>query len=472
MKSPYLQTLESWYQANYKQILQDFFSFLSFSSISTDPHYKQDIEQTAEWLKKYLEKIGLKTEIWPTEGHPVVFASSPHIDPKKPTLLIYHHYDVQPVDPYDQWRTCPFDPEIKEDIVYARGASDNKGQCFFTLSAIKAYIENSPEWGFNLKLFIEGEEECGSKNSSSLLPEKKQELEADYLLIVDMALAEAGVPAITLGLRGLVTMEVSCTNARADLHSGIFGGLATNPNHALIQALSRCWNEKGEIVIEGFYDEVLPLFEQEKQSFDRSISKKELAEKFGIRAFPDVSEQLLWEKAHILPTLEINGIGGGYTGKGFKTIIPSVATAKISCRLVPNQDPEVIVKKVEQHLKKWIDSSLDLTLTYDHGAPPVRSSADTAFSHLVASAFETVFSSPCHKLLAGGSVPIVPKLTQISGAELAMIGLALAEDDAHAPNEHFSMQRFFQGFLVMSTIFSELSTQSNMSSFCTKEGEV
>lgn len=447
-----------WYNQNSKQILADFFTFLSFSSISTDPNYKDDMISTAHWLSSYLKNIGMDVEIWKTSGHPVVFATHLKAGPHRPTVLIYHHYDVQPVDPYDKWKTQPFNPVIKNNKVYARGASDNKGQCFYTITALKAFLQEAKQIGVNIKLFIEGEEECGSCGTTDILSEKKEDLKADHLLIVDMGLGRPQTPAITLGLRGITTMQVVLRNSHADLHSGIYGGIVLNPNQALISLLSKLWDKNGKVAVPGFYDNIQMLSRSELKQIDQALESEESLQKnYGILAFQKNVEASLWEANTIWPTLEINGISGGYTGEGFKTVIPATAIAKISCRLVPNQDPDDIAQKVIRFLQDKVDKRIDIKATFDHGGLPVRTSPSTLIAQIAKEAFEQVFNKPCQKIFCGASVPIVADLSKASGAEVAMIGVALMEDEMHAPNENFGLDRFEQGFLVMSSILQKLS---------------
>jgi acetylornithine deacetylase/succinyl-diaminopimelate desuccinylase-like protein len=330
---------KTWYEKNISQIYADYFTFLRFPSISTDPTYSNDIRKTADWLVSYLKQFGMEAELWQTEGHPVVFASYLEAGPDCPTVLIYQHYDVQPVDPLDLWISDPFEPTIRNERVYARGASDNKGQCFYSITAIKAFLEMGKSLNINIKLFIEGEEECGSKGPSNILEAKKEALKSDYLLIVDLGLPNASTPAVTLGHRGIVAMEVTCKNSSIDLHSGLLGGIALNPNRALVQLLSKLWDDKGRVRVPAFYDQIETPNAEELKHIDQKLDLKELESTFGVKAFQGEEDYTLWESNTIRPTLEINGIEGGYTGLGFKTVIPAVAKAKISCRLVPNQDP-------------------------------------------------------------------------------------------------------------------------------------
>ncbi len=453
--NPSLNDLEQWYDKNAERTQQDYFEFLRFPSISTDPAYSPHIHAAASWVETYLKKLGFKTEQWKTSSYPIVFAS--HIvNPAFPTLLIYHHYDVQPVDPLELWKSSPFEPEIRDGKVYARGASDNKGQCFYTLTALRAFFELCKNISLNLKLFIEGEEESGSRGAFEVLKTHREQLKADDVLIVDGGIPAPGIPGITLGLRGIIAMEVTCRNSSIDLHSGVHGGIALNPNRALIQMLAALWDEKGKIAIPGFYDDVINPSQKELEAIDQTIDQERLRQQFGIQAFQGEGGYSLWESNAIRPTLEINGISGGYTGVGFKTVIPAKAIAKISCRLAPGQDPHRVVTQIHEFLKKKAPAGLEITAKFEHGGKPVRCSPDSKIARIAADAFTEVFGIPCKKTLCGASVPLVADLAEACGGDAAVIGVSLDSDDFHAPNEHFGLDQLRQGFLVMGSILRRL----------------
>ncbi len=454
--TPTLPDFKKWYAEHAKEILSDYFTFLKFPSISTDPKYKEDVRRCSQWVAAHLKKTGLDVEIWETSVHPVIYGSYLKPGPSRPTVLIYHHYDVQPVDPIELWKSPPFEPVLKDGEVYARGASDNKGQCFYGLTALRAFFELCKQININIKVFIEGEEECGSIGSTEILSKKKKELKADHLLIIDMGLPAPNIPAITLGLRGIIALQVTLRNSRVDLHSGIHGGIALNTNRALINLLSKLWDERGKITVPRFYDEVQSVSKEELAVVDQFLSVEELKKNFGIRVFQGEGEFSLWESNTIRPTLEINGIQGGYTGIGFKTVIPAQAFAKISCRLVLNQDPVTIGKRVADFLKKNTPEGMEVEIQFEHGGKPVRSSPNTFIAKIAKSAYEEVFGRPCKSMLGGASVPIVADLKEAAEAEVAMIGMGLDSDDIHAPNEHFGLGRLEQGFLTLSRILTLL----------------
>ena len=457
MNSVSSEQLKKWFKDHYDQTLKDFFTFLSFPSISTDPSYENDSRNTAKWLCDYMNKIGLETMLWETPGLPVVFGEHLKAGKDRPTLLIYHHYDVQPVDPLDLWKSDPFKPVIKNQQVYARGAVDNKGQCFYTLTALRAFLELAKSFNFNIKIFIEGEEESGGRGTAAILQQKKKDLEADYLLVVDFDIPDVSTPGITLGMRGLVGFNVEVSNSATDLHSGVHGGIALNPNRALVSLLAGMWDKNGKVKIPHFYDDVHTLSEEHLSLVDMSFDLEQYKENFGVKAFSLEEGFSIKESNWMRPTLEINGMWGGYTGVGFKTVIPAKAYAKISCRLVPDQDPEKIFKAITQYLKTEAPNGIEVKTQMHHGAVAYRSAFDSFIVKTAALAYEEIFGKPCKYLFCGATVPIIVDLVRASKAEVAMIGVGLSNDDIHAPNEHFGLDRFEMGYLIIGRILSRLS---------------
>lgn len=452
-----IPNLKKWFESHREEVLSDFFKFLSFKSIATDSAFDQETKACADWLVDYLKKIGLDAENWPSSGKPVIFAKHCKAGKGRPTLLVYQHYDVQPVDPLDLWKTDPFTPTLEQGNVFARGAQDNKGQCFYTIIAIRALLELAETMQFNLKLFIEGEEESGSRGTREIIKSKKNELKSDYLLVVDAGLPGPGIPAITLGTRGILTAEVTCRGANGDMHSGTFGGIAYNPNRALAIALASLWDEKGRVAVPHFYDDVQKLSSKELKSLHLKIDRKKIKEEFGLRAFCPEPGYSIGESSCIRPTLEINGMSGGYTGEGFKTVLPAVAKAKISCRLVPHQKPADICKHLKAHLLKAMPRGMEVEVKFDQGSPAFRSNYDSFIAKLVAKAYEEVLGKPCQYCLTGGSIPITVELAHYSHADTVLMGYGLDSDQIHAPNEHFGLDRFEQGFLTMGRIFAKLN---------------
>lgn len=441
---------KSYFEQNKEQIVSDYLTFLRFKSISTEQEHAADVRACAAWLKSYIEKIGFKTELWETPGHPVIFASNLSAGPDKPTLLIYNHYDVQPVDPLEEWETPPFEPVIKEGVVYARGAQDNKGQCFYVLQALKAIYTHEKKFPVNIKLCIEGEEEASSTGLSKILPKKKKELKADYLAIVDLGIWDMNHPALTLGVRGMIAMDLEVSGSNTDLHSGGVGGIVYNPIHALAELIAKLRDANGRIAVPHFYDDVETLSDAEKQQLAFDFDEKKFLKMFAAKSSGGESGYTPLERAWVRPTIEINGITGGYSGSGFKTVIPAKASAKVSCRLVPHQDPETIGKLVKGYLEKNAPVGINVSVHLHKGnGKALRSNPHSKAVAAFAKGYEAVFKKPCEFILQGGSIPIVTELAEASKGEVVLLGLGLPTDKIHAPNEHFTLERLEKGMLIM-----------------------
>ncbi len=455
MDSKLQEEFHRYFHDNRDEIYREFFTFLSFPSISTDSAYQQDVLKCCNYIVTYLKECGLTVETWDTPGHPIIYAETP---PKEglPTLLIYHHYDVQPIDPIDEWNSPPFEPEIRNGNIYARGAQDNKGQCFYSLTALKAFLKSVPEPKFNIKYCIEGEEEIGSPSLDQILPQKKDRLKADHLLIVDGGILGKNEPAIEVGCRGIITFEIECKASSIDLHSGMHGGIALNPNRALIELLAKCWDKDGMVAIPHFYDDLNLPTEKEREELDLDSDPVAASREFGVHAFSPTKGISFLEANWLYPTLEVNGIGGGYIGEGFKTVIPAKSLVKLSCRLVPNQNPDKIGKLVVDFLKKNVASGIELKVELGHGGAAFRTSPSSEIAKIAAQSFSEVFDTPCKKILGGGTIPIIGPLAEASGADPLIIGMGLMGDCIHAPNEHLGMDRFEKGFSVMTRIFEIL----------------
>lgn len=448
---PKLNTLKEFYKKHEKEAIEDYFTFLRFQSVSSEPQYKSHLEACAQWVVEYLKKMGFKTEVWQTSRHPVIFASNMEAGPSKPTLLIYNHYDVQPVDPLEEWESPPFEPTVRQGEVYARGAQDNKGQCFYTLFAMKALMDIDGKLPVNIKFCIEGEEECGSLGLSEILPKKKKELKADYLAIVDMGIRNLTSPAVTLGVRGIVTMDVEVKGTHTDLHSGSHGGVAYNPLHALIEILSKLRDKTGRVKVPGFYDAVVELAPDEKARIAFDFDEQNYISTFGTKATGGEKGYPPMERAWTRPTIEINGISGGYGGEGFKTVIPAKAIAKVSCRLVPNQTPEKIAKRVTRFIERKAPEGITVKVhLHEGGGKAVRANPNSKVVEAFANAYQEVFNRPCAFTYSGGSIPIIQQLSDASQSEVVLMGLGLPDDQIHAPNEHFGLDRIEKGFLIIS----------------------
>lgn len=454
-----LQELKQYYDDHREAIIGDYLTFLRFASVSSEPKYLEPLRACWSWLKEYLEDMQLKVEVWETPGHPVLFASYDKAGPDKPTLLVYNHYDVQPVDPLEEWHSSPFEPTIRDGQVYARGAQDNKGQCYYVIQALKALLKRDGKLPLNVKLCIEGEEEVGSSGLAALLKAKQSMLKADYLLIVDVGIPNMQTPTVSLGVRGIVTMEVTCHGSHTDLHSGLHGGLAYNPIHALVEMLSQLRDAKGAVQVPGFYDGIKPISKEELKALDMRFNATEYRQTFGIDATGGEKSLPPLERNWLRPSLEINGIWGGYTGAGFKTVIPASASAKISCRIVPDQDPQQIGKRVCDFLEKMAPPGIRFTSrVYPGVGAAVRVNPLSPVVNMLVQAFQEVFGLPCARILDGASIPITAELQRASGAQTLLVGLGLPTDQIHAPNEHFGLDRIEKGFLIISRALELLAT--------------
>lgn len=431
---------------NREKHLTELKDYLSIPSISALSAHKEDVAKTAGWTLHALEAAGMENiRIMPTAGHPVVYGEWLHAG-DAPTVLIYGHYDVQPVDPLHLWETPPFEPDIRDNKIYARGASDDKGQTFMHIKAVQALLETEKALPVNVKFIIEGEEEIGSPNLDAFVEEHKDLLQADVLVISDTPMYAKGKPAICYGLRGLCGLQIDVKGAKGDLHSGLYGGAVQNPIHALVQLLDSMRDQDGRILVEGFYDSVLELLPEEKEAYaslqhDEEGVRKELnvPELFGEKGFSFL------ERTWVRPTLEINGIFGGFAGEGIKTVLPSEAGAKITCRLVPNQDPQEIADAIRQHIEKHAPPGVTVTTTlFDQGKPFL-----TPFDHpaiqAAGAAYEKAYGVAPAYTRMGGSIPIVETFSTILKLPVVLMGFGLNEENFHAPNEHFHLENFDKG---------------------------
>lgn len=440
---------------NYIEQLKD---YLRIQSISTTPEHKGDMIICANFVVDQLKDAGLKKiKIYKTKGHPIVYGEWIS-SPKKPTVLVYGHYDVQPVDPIELWDSHPFEPVIKDGNIFARGSSDNKGQNFVHIKSVEAYKKTVGELPVNIKFLIEGEEEIGSDNLEAFLKENKKLLKCDAVLISDTSLFAPGVPTINYGLRGLAYMEVEVTGPNRDLHSGSFGGAVANPINELAKMIAKLQDANGRVKIPNFYNDVVKLTKKEKENFkELKFSDKKFAKELGVKELQGEKGYTTLERLWARPTLDCNGIIGGFTGKGAKTVLPSKASAKISMRLVPNQNPKKIAKEFTKYIKSIAPKSVKVKVTDMHGGLPVliplESEAMEAASKAVSKAFgrKTVFTRE------GGSIPIVVEFVKQLKAPAILMGFGLDTDDIHSPNEHFSLDSFEKGIYSSVFFFEEFA---------------
>ena len=438
------------------EVEKDFFDVLRLPSISTDQGHDEATLKTCEWVANYLRESGLEVEVWETPRLPVVFATWLGAGANTPTVLMYNHYDVQPVDPLDEWESDPFEPVVKDGEVYARGAQDNKGQMIYCLAAVRALMRRDGKLPVNLKFIVEGEEESKSVGLEKILPARKEQLKADVVLVADLDMANPTTPAVTLGMRGMIAINVELKGADGDLHSGMHGGIVYNPLHAMVEMLAKLRDERGRITVPGFYDDVAPLSDYERSQLSIEIDEDAYQETFGALTNGGERDFSAGERNKIRPTLEINGIHGGYGGPGTKTVIPARVEAKLTSRLVKGQDPQKILASLKSYLHELCPEGMEMNIT-DFGAEPaLRTAADVPVVAKVKEAHTEVFGNTCELRLSGGSIPIISKLGQAASADVVGLGLGLLDDNIHAPNEHFGLDRLELGFITMIRILQRI----------------
>ncbi|TWT03444.1 dipeptidase [Planomicrobium sp. CPCC 101079] len=450
------QAIDTYFKEHRENHLEELKAFLRIPSISSLSEHKEDVRQAAEWLKASMEKAGLENvKVDETAGHPVVYADWLHAE-GKPTVLVYGHYDVQPVDPLHLWETAPFDPQVRDNKLYARGASDDKGQTFMHVKAVEALLQLNGELPVNMKFIIEGEEEIGSPNLPVYVQENQELLKSDVIVISDTGMQGPGRPAVCYGLRGLAGIQIDLKGPKGDLHSGLYGGAVQNPLHAISEILASFHDKDGVITVDGFYDNLVPVSDEERAEFaalpfDLEEEKKALGitEDFGEKGYSFL------ERTWIRPTLEINGITGGFSGEGIKTVLPSEASAKITCRLVPGQDPDDIVAKLKAHVENHKPAGVTVSISeFDKGKPFL-----TPYDHPAIQAagrsYEKVYNVPTAFTRMGGSVPIVAAFDEILGLPVVLMGFGLSSENFHAPNEHFHLENFDKGLRVISDYLFE-----------------
>ena len=443
-----------------EKYLNELFEFLKLPSISADSRYKNTMNETAKWLSKELLNSGCdSSNVYKTNGHPIVYGEK-FIDESFPTILVYGHYDVQPPDPIELWTNPPFEPVIKntdihpEGAIFARGACDDKGQVFMHVKAFEQLIKKD-KLNCNVKFMIEGEEEIGSNNLENFLLENKAKLEADVILISDTGLSDLSKPTFTVGLRGLSYMEVKITGPNRDLHSGLYGGALANPINVLSDMISSLIDSEGRITIPGFYDEVLEIDKSKRESVEK-ISKFDndhFKNSIGLKETKGEKGYSTLERLSIRPTLDVNGIWGGYTGEGSKTVIPSEANAKISMRLVPNQNWVRVSELFTNHIKSITPDSVSVEVTTHHGGNPYITPEDFKGYESAMNAYKDSFGIDPIPQKDGGSIPIVPMFESILGIKTVLMGFGLDSDAIHSPDENFGIKNFFIGIETIQNFY-------------------
>ncbi|MEQ9301647.1 MAG: dipeptidase [Cyclobacteriaceae bacterium] len=444
---------------NKQRFLDELFELLRIPSVSADSKFKADVQKAAEYLKTKFNEAGVdKVEIKPTKGHPIVYAEK-MISADLPTVLVYGHYDVQPADPYDLWETPPFEPTIRDERIYARGSSDDKGQMYMHIKAFEALM-NSAELPCNVKFMIEGEEEVGSDNLAEFVANNKDLLKADVILISDTGIINNDNPSITVGLRGLTYVEVEVTGPNRDLHSGMYGGAVANPINVLCEMITSLTDENGHITIPGFYDKVAELSASEraemaKAPFNLDAYKNELkiGEEFGEKGFTTL------ERTGIRPTLDVNGIWGGYIGEGAKTVLPSKAFAKISMRLVPNQVSDEITELFTSHFKSIAPKSVKVEVRPHHGGEPAVIPTDSVAYQAAKDAFTEAWGKEPIPMREGGSIPIVALFQKELGLDSMLMGFGLDEDAIHSPNESYGLFNYYKGIETITLFYKHFAAK-------------
>ena len=432
--------------------------FLRIPSISTLAEKKPDMKTAAEFVAGKLRSAGMQNvKIIETKGHPLIYADWLNA-PGKPTVLIYGHYDVQPVDPINLWDSPPFEPTIKDGKIYARGATDDKGQMYIHIKTVEAFMKTRGSLPLNVKFIIEGEEEIGSGNLEEFVNKNQDLLKCNAVLISDTSLYGPGIPTITYGLRGLCYMEVEVTGPNKDLHSGTFGGAVDNPINVLAEMISNLKDKNGKIKIPGFYKDVVNLTKKERDNFKAlPFSEKKYARELGVKELNGEKGYSTLERTWARPTLDCNGILGGFTGDGAKTVLPSKAKAKISMRLVPNQDPNKIAKLFKSYMNKIAPKTVKLSIRDLHGAYPIATSLDDSATIAAAKALSKVFGKKTVFMKEGGSIPIVVTFAKKLKASPVLMGMGLDSENLHSPNEHFNLNHFQLGILSSAYFLNEYS---------------
>ena len=440
-----MEHVRSYIDKNRERFISELVELLRIPSVSADPAHKNDVINMAEAMKAKLEAAGAdKVKLYPTTGYPVVYGEK-IIDPDLPTVLVYGHYDVQPPDPLDLWHSPPFEPVIKDDYIYARGSSDDKGQAYMHVKAFELMMQTG-SLPCNVKFMIEGEEEVGSENLGDFLIANKEMLKADIILVSDTSIIGNDIPSITVGLRGLAYLQVEVTGPNRDLHSGLYGGAVANPINILCEMIASLKDKNNHITIPGFYDDVMELSPEERAemakapfSLDNYKKALDIADVHGEAGFSTI------ERTSIRPTLDVNGIWGGYTGEGAKTVIASKAYAKISMRLVPSQDHNKVMKQFKDHFESIAPPSVKVKVMPHHGGDPVVTPTDSPAYRAASMAMEKTFGKKPVPTRSGGSVPIIALFKSVLGLDSVLMGFGLDSDAIHSPNEKFGIFNYLKG---------------------------
>ena len=443
---------------NRDRYISELKQYLAIPSISALPERSGDVRRCAEWTMEELRRIGMENaRLIETAGNPIVYADWLHA-PGAPTMLFYGHYDVQPVDPVDLWETPPFEATVRDGEIYARGAADDKGQVFMHCKAIEAHLKTNGRLPINIKVVIEGEEEVGSKNLDNVVRAKKSELSCDVVVISDSAMFDRGVPSICYSLRGLAYCQIDVRGTKSDLHSGVFGGAVANPATVLTQMLAQMKDKGGRIKIPGFYDDVRPLSSEERAAWQAlPFNEKKYRKDLGAPKLAGEKEYSVLERVWARPTFDVNGILAGFTGDGAKTVIPAVAMAKVSMRLVPDQQPDKIADLFEAYVKKIAPKTVEVKVTRMHGGRPWITDYQNPFVQAAGRAIEQGFGKAPVFCREGGSIPVVSTFQEELGVPAVLFGVGLPDENAHAPNERLDLGNFHNGIVASAALYEEIA---------------
>ncbi|KIL41777.1 peptidase M20 [Gordoniibacillus kamchatkensis] len=451
------QQLEAYFRNKREAHLEELKQFLRIPSVSAVPEHASDIRRCAEWTADAFRRAGCEhVQIMPTAGHPVVYADWLHA-PGKPTVLVYGHYDVQPPEPLELWQTPPFEPEIRDNKLYARGATDDKGPLFLYVKMIEAWLQTTGSLPVNVKFCIEGEEEVASKHTPGFVEANRELLAADVVVISDTPMKEKGQPAITYGLRGLIGAEIEVTAANQDLHSGVYGGGVPNALHALTALLNSFHSDDGKVAVAGFYDTVRPLSAEERASLAKvGIDEAKIRTELGLTELYGEPGYSFIERTTGRPTLEIVSVTGGFQGEGIKPIVPGKALAKITCRLVANQTPDEVMDLIDKHIASHTPAGVKAVMRRSLRGNPFLTPIDHPVMQAAAASYEAVYGKAPIFTRGGGSIPVVEVFSRLLDAPVVLMGLSLNEENMHAPNEYFDLDNFDMGLRTLALYWEKL----------------
>jgi succinyl-diaminopimelate desuccinylase len=446
----------SYIDQNLSRFDADLFELLRIPSVSADSAYRDDVQRAARWMTDQFARLGLKVDLVQTAGHPIVYAeSAPR--PGAPTVLVYGHYDVQPPDPLGEWISPPFEPTVRDGNVYARGATDDKGQMLTHVKAAEAWLKSVGELPVQLKFVIEGEEEVGSESLGAFLVENHERLACDCVVISDSSQFAPGQPAITYGLRGIAYFELRLSGPKQDLHSGTFGGAVANPANVLCELLASLVNDRGQVQVPGFYDDVVPLGDEERRTLAAlPFSDADFQRQLGVNGLRGEAGYTTLERRWARPTYDLNGLWSGYQGEGAKTVLPARAGAKFSFRLVPNQDPKKIAAALQSLLAARCPAGIKLELITHSGAPGMVTRLDSPYIAAARRAIEYAFGRAPISIREGGSIPVVATFHDLLGADTLLLGWGLDDDNTHSPNEKFCLADYHRGIRASARLWEEL----------------